>query len=272
MFCLVSVKSYGFYIGRKSFDCALQDRKIVIEIDPSYTHSALSNHWSPEGKDVNYHIERTKLANKAGYRCIHIFDWDSWDKVIAVLKSSITVYARKCVLQEIDEISASKFININHIQGRVNGTKRAYALFYKGEMIEVMTFGKARYNRKYQWELLRLCTKIGYNVAGGASKLFNQFLKDENPESIISYCDLAKFEGKVYNQLGFKLDHNSNPAKVWSKGSKYITDNLLRQRGFDQLFNTNFGKGTSNEELMIQHGWLPVYDCGQSVYSWVRNL
>lgn len=27
-------------------------------------------------------------------------------------------------------------------------------------------------------------------------------------------------------------------------------------------------KGTSNEQLMLDTGWLPVYDCGQAVYSY----
>lgn len=257
------------YIGRKSFDCGLVDRKIVIEIDPSYTHSTVPSHWEKEGKPPTFHLERTRIANEAGYHCIHIFDWESWDKVIDMLKQQETIYARKCILQEIDEKSASQFINMYHIQGRVNGTKKAYALFYTGEMVEVMTFGKSRYNKKFEWELLRLCTKTGLRVSGGASRLFNQFIKDCNPSSIISYCDLSKFSGSVYEKLGFVLDHKSSPAKVWSKGSDYVTDNLLRQRGYDQLFNTNYGKGTSNEDLMIQHGWLPVYDCGQAVYSWL---
>lgn len=29
-----------------------------------------------------------------------------------------------------------------------------------------------------------------------------------------------------------------------------------------------YGKGTNNEELMIKHNWLPVYDCGQKVFEW----
>ena len=68
-----------------------------------------------------------------------------------------------------------------------------------------------------------------------------------------------------------QLDHYSTPAKVWSKYPNKITDNLLRQRGYDQLFGTNYGKGTSNEQLMIQNGWLPVYDCGQAVYTWRKG-
>ena len=65
-----------------------------------------------------------------------------------------------------------------------------------------------------------------------------------------------------------KLEYTTDPAKVWSRGAEKITDNLLRQRGYDQLFKTSYGKGSSNEELMIRSGWLPVYDCGQSVYSY----
>nr|DAX73793.1 MAG TPA: Protein of unknown function (DUF2812) [Caudoviricetes sp.] len=37
-------------------------------------------------------------------------------------------------------------------------------------------------------------------------------------------------------------------------------------RGFDQLFGTMYGKGTSNEELMLEYGWKPIYDCGQLVF------
>ena len=45
---------------------------------------------------------------------------------------------------------------------------------------------------------------------------------------------------------------NITPSKHWYhlNSKRHITDNLLRQRGYDQLFNTNYGKGTNNEELM----------------------
>lgn len=59
--------------------------------------------------------------------------------------------------------------------------------------------------------------------------------------------------------------------KIWSKGNIRITDNLLRQRGYDQLFKTTYGKGTNNEQLMLNNGWLPIYDCGQSVYEYLSK-
>ena len=101
--------------------------------------------------------------------------------------------------------------------------------------------------------------------------MFKYFIKNYLPKSIISYCDRSKFTGEVYDTLGMKLHHTTEPSKVWSKGAEKVTDNLLRQRGFDQLFGTNYGKGTCNEELMLKYGWLPVYDCGQAVYEWVNR-
>lgn len=258
---------YELPICRKFYDIHILNTNIVIEVDPSYTHSDLPNHWC-EGLPSNYHLEKTTVAENAGYRCIHVFDWDDISKLTLMLKLTTRIYARQCMIMKISDEEASAFIDMYHLQGKTKGTKCAYGLYYKGELVEVMTFGKPRYNNKYQWELLRLCTKSGLTVVGGASRLFKKFKKDADPKSILSYCDKAKFTGQVYTQIGMKLDHVSAPAKVWSKEDKYITDNLLRQRGYDQLFGTNYGKGTSNEELMVKDGWRSVYDCGQSVFTW----
>lgn len=262
---------YEFKIDLKLYDIHIINSNIVLEINPSYTHSDLPNHWC-DGLPAEYHLRKSELAEANGYRCIHVFDWDNVDKIINMIQPiRERLYARKCKVSKINIADALMFIEQNHIQGKVNGTKFAYGLYFEDRLVEVMTFGKPRYNSKYEWELLRLCTKLGAAVIGGASKLFTAFVKEVDPKSIISYCDKAKFTGNVYAQIGMKLHHVSPPAKIWSKDEKYITDNLLRQRGYDQLFGTNYGKGTSNEELMITHGWRSVYDCGQAVYEWTKQ-
>ena len=133
------------------------------------------------------------------------------------------------------------------------------------------TFGEPRYNKKYEYELLRLCIHSDYYVIGGAEKLFHYFIKHYNPSNIISYCDASKFTGEVYKKLGFVLYRDSIPSKHWYKNSIHITDNLLRQRGFDQLFKTDYGKGTSNDDLMKQHKFLTLWDCGQKTYTWTKK-
>ena len=258
-----------YTLENRSYDMLLLGTNILVEIDPSYTHTVIGNHW---GKriDYNYHIEKSKLAKKYGYRCIHIFDWDDIGKLIHILKPKEKIYARNCDVEVINAQDANQFLIKYHIQGTVSRQKILLGLKHENELVQLMTFGKSRYTSKYEWELLRLCSGE-FTVVGGAQKLFYHFVHTYNPNSVVSYCDLSKFSGDVYKKLGMSLDHYSAPAKVWSRYSNKITDNLLRQRGYDQLFGTNYGKGTSNEQLMIQNGWLPVYDCGQAVYTWRKG-
>ena len=261
---------YEFYLDGKYYD--LQVRKILIEINPTYTHNEIGNHWSGKGKDKFYHLSKSELALIHGFRCIHIFDWDDIDKIVDMLTIKQHIGARNCIVKEItDGDIVNTFLNLYHLQGSCRGQIKCYGTYYRDNLISMMTFGKPRYNKKYEWELLRLCTDKRYRVLGGASKMFKYFVSDCNPKNVISYCDRSKFIGSVYQELDMTLLYNTPPAKVWSKGHKRVTDNLLRQRGFDQLFGTNYGKGTSNEQLMLEHGWLPVYDCGQAVYAWKGN-
>ena len=118
--------------------------------------------------------------------------------------------------------------------------------------------------------MLRLCTESSYQVVGGSKKIWSNFLRLYNPQSVVSYCDRSKFSGEVYEHLDFLLADKGYPGKRWSKGKQVVNDTLLIAKGYDQIFGTNYGKGTSNEKLMLEHGWLPIYDCGQARYEW-RN-
>ena len=258
-----------FPIDRKSYDFRVD--KTLIEIDPSITHNS---NWTPfrehEGLPTNYHQEKSKLATENGYNCIHVWDWDNWDKIIQLIQPKERIYARKCEIKEPTIEEAKQFINQNHLQNYIKDQIRI-GLYYNNELVSIMAFGKPRYNKKYNYELLRYCyTK---QVVGGAEKLFHYFIKNYNPDSIISYCDLSKFTGKVYEKLGFRKGKKANPSIHWFNvdTKKHITNNLLNQRGFDQLLGKEYGcygKGTSNTELMLDHGFVQVYDCGQQSYYW----
>ena len=258
-----------------NFQYDLKVNNILIEIDPTFTHNSFigpkfSNDSIGKPKDKNYHYIKTKNAIDNNYRCIHIFDWDNIYKILQLFYLKTNIYARFCDIKEVSKEDCNNFLNKYHLQNTCKGQTIRLGLYYKDELIEIMTFGRPRYNKKFQYELLRLCTKSKYQVIGGTQKLFKYFLEEYNPTSIISYCDLSKFSGDVYDKLGFKLKNRTNPSCHWSKGDQMITNNLLLQRGYDQLFGTNFGKGTSNEQLMIENGWLPVYDCGQAVYQYIK--
>lgn len=255
-------------LDRYRYDFAVGNN--LIEINPSATHNST---WSPFGDETlskDYHINKYKVARDSGYRCICVWDWDDKEKIINLLLPRKKVYARECTVQEVSATDTAHFLNTYHLQGNAKSNIRL-GLYYKDELVSLMTFGKPRYNKNYEYELIRLCSS--YYVVGGNEKLFKHFVNKYNPSSIISYCDNSKFLGNVYITLGFNLKSYGSPSKHWynMKTKKHITDNLLRQRGFDQLFGTNYGKGTSNEQLMLENGFVEIYDCGQSVYEYIKE-
>jgi len=261
-----NITEMEFKIGQKSYDFRLG--QTLLELNPTVTHNS---HFSifdknSNGLEKNYHLDKTKLATNNGFKCIHIWDWDNQDKIIHLVNKQNYVYGRNCSTKLLSKEESNSFLENEHLQGACRGNLINIGLYHENNLISVMTFGKPRYNSNYEYELLRYASSV--NVIGGAKKLWAFFLKEFSPKSVISYCDLSKFSGKTYLDLGFLLLRTSPPSKHWYniKTKTHITDNLLRQRGYDQLHRTNFGKRTSNEKLMLENGYLPIYDCGQATY------
>lgn len=250
----------------------------LIELNPGSTHNTLWNAAWGEPKDKEYHRRKTNLAKVNGYRCINVFDRDDWDKIIWLLwRDNKTIYARKCTLREINYDEAHIFLEKNHLQNdTVKNKNNIYIwLYFQWELVEMMSFWKPRYSKWYKYEILRLCTAIWYRVIWWASKIYKYFLKLANPESVISYCDIWKFDWKVYEQLWFKLEKEflwlhrefMKAKKIWCPF--HLTNKLVEEVSFDKLlwkYFWTFGKGTDNSELLIQHWYVPIYDAGQRKY------
>lgn len=258
-------------IESRWFDICLPNSNIVIEVDPTFTHASQENEAFHTKVDKYYHRDKSKLAEKHGYRCIHIFDWDYIDIILnSLIENKQIIYGRNTDIHVVSNEIAAEFLNTYHYQKSVSGIEIAVGLFYEDELMSLMTFGSPRYNSNYEWELLRYVTHPKYSVVGGSQKLFKAFVENADPQNIISYCDRAKFTGDVYSKLGFQLVRTNSPGKIWSKGKQHVNNSLLMSLGYDKLFKTDYGKGTNNEQLMIDNGWKSVYDCGQAVYEWVR--
>lgn len=261
--------SREFCLGKYVYDFKVND--ILIEINPSATHNINFNPFSKTKIiDSNYHKEKLLNAKEKGYKCIFVFDWDDPYKIVHLLTNKEKIYARNCVIKEVEKKEVSEFLDKYHLQNSCKGQKICLGLYHKNELIQVMTFGKPRYNKKYEYELIRLCTKNNIAVIGGSEKLFKYFIDKYNPKSIISYCDISKFTGQVYLNLGFVKEKESNPSCHWvnTKTNQIINNNILLKLGFDKIFGTNYGKNTSNIDLMLQHEFVQVYDCGQDTYIW----
>ena len=81
------IQEYG--IKNRAYDFYLKKYNILIEINPSITHS--SNIKIFEKKPPlppDYHFNKTKLANENGFKCICIWDWDDPEKIIKAIKNN----------------------------------------------------------------------------------------------------------------------------------------------------------------------------------------
>ena len=274
-------------LGKKGLVTKVQDLGHVVKVDqnvdgvtydlvvPDLCTAVQFDHVSGKFYEIpNDSLQRmSRHAQKSGLTCIHVFDWDDVDKIANMLYRKTGVYARKCYVDHIDQYTANCFLKMYHLQGAARGQTKCYGLYYNGQLVSVMTFGKPRYNKNYEWELIRLCYHPEVRVTGGSEKLWKHFLRDVNPNTVLSYCDRAKFSGYVYYKLGMTLKSEGQPSKHWYSSNpeeriRHVTNNFLLQHGYDQIFNENYGKGTDNEELMLKRGFLPIYDCGQMTFEW----
>ena len=257
-------------ISPLELDIYISEKKLAIEFDGLYWHSEES------GKSNNYHLTKTLECEKQGIQLIHIFE-NEWLTKQDIVKSRLknllgiydkTIFARKCEIKEVDSNISKEFQDENHIQGSVNA-KVNLGLYYDNELISLMTFGKCRFDKKHEWELLRFCNKLGYHIPGSASKLLKYFERNYNPKSLVSYADRRWSQGKVYTKLGFTFSHastpnywylkNNNTTKLYSRINfqKYKLKNLLE----------NFDENKTEVENMKANGYNRIFDCGNMVFE-----
>lgn len=257
----------------EELDIFIPNKLIAFEYNGLHWHSELT-------KDRNYHLKKTKKCEEKGIRLFHIFE-DEWIYKKDIIKSMICnllnltknkIYARKCEIKEVSSKEALYFLEKNHIQGKCNSSFK-YGLYYGNELVSLMTFGKSRHfigNNKYEWELLRFCNKLNTNIVGGASKLFNYFIKTHNPRSVVSYADRRWSIGKLYNTIGFEKYNESAPNYFYIiNGKRYYRFNFRKSVLVKKY---NCPPEMSEHKFCLSQKWYRIYDCGCLCYKWEKNI
>ena len=250
------IKNYWVKEIQKEIDIYIPSKKLGIEVNGNYWHSSLY-------KKQNYHQEKSILVQGQNINLIHIFEYE-WNDLRqqeilkSLIKSKLGIFdicfgARHCKVKELDYKTYADFCNKNHLQGEC-GAKVKLGLYYFDELIQVMSFGAPRFTDKYEWEIIRECSKLGYITIGGKEKLWKYFINKYNPSSVISYCDFSKFEGKSYLKLNFKKIGLNKSGFVW----------------VSERFDETFWRNPYKHKEMKEAGYNKIYDCGQLVFVW-RN-
>ena len=267
-------KLYNYkLIGLKEIDIVLPDIKLGIEYDGLIFHSeGLLNEGRVRNVDKNYHLNKTELCLEKGYTLFHIFESDNLNIWLSMINNRLgfneRIYARKCIIKELKSTEIKDFLNNNHLQGFINSSINL-GLYHNNELVSVMTFSKPRFNKKYDYELIRFCNKLNTSVIGSASKLFNYFIKNYNPKSIISYANRRFSNGNIYEKLGFKFLRKTAPNYFYFKPSIRIlmSRNQFQKHKLANLLD-KFDENLSESENMFNNGYRRIYDCGNLVYGY----
>ncbi len=265
-------------ISPYEIDFYLPNYNLGIEVNGLYYHSELN------GKDKNYHINKSKMSEKMGVKLIHIFEDEILEqKEIVLSKLSnelklnniIKIDARKCFVKEITSSVKSKFLLENHLQGDSKDTIR-YGLFYKEELVSLITFGKRKITRSAEsnWELIRFCNKNYHLVRGGFNKLLKFVLKNTDIKSFITYSDCRwsglNHEKTVYYKCGMKFNGLSSPNYWYFKPSSQIKKYHRFNFRKSKLVSEGFDSNKTEWEIMQERGFDKIWDCGNMKFSYKK--
>jgi very-short-patch-repair endonuclease len=269
-----------FSVGNKTYeaDIFIPSKNIIIELNGLFWHGERC------GKDRNYHINKLNFLNKLGYRVIQIFE-DEWLFKTDIVKSKLLhilgyntfqkIYARNCIIKEINNNICNEFLDKTHLQGKVSATY-CYGAYYNDELISVMSFSKPRSfmgrknNVDDEYEMIRFSTDTKYRIIGIAGKLLNYFSNDIHPIKIISYADRrwTDVSKNVYDKLKFKLLGKTNPNYWYVK--KYKREyrfNFTKQK----LIGMGYDPNKTEKEIMTELGYDRIWDCGHLKYEYTSK-
>jgi len=270
----IIIKNDRSVLYPQEIDIYIPSKKLAIECDGLYWHSELLGK-----KNKLYHLQKTKKCIKKEIRMIHIFE-NEWYQKNEIVKSVLNhilktkdikrIHARDCEVKILDKSLYFSFVEKNHLQGKDNPSI-IYGLFSGSELVSVMSFCKSRFTKKYEYELSRYCNKLNYSVSGAASKLFNHFIKDKNPNNIISYCDRRYFSGKVYDNLGFVFMDNTPPNYFYIMDKyKSLKNRMTFQKHRLSKILNNFDSNLSEWQNMVNNGFDRIWDCGNIKWIWKK--
>jgi hypothetical protein len=248
-------------------DILIPSKKIGIECNGIFWHSE-------EYKRPTYHRDKYLEAEKSGINLIQITDlfyYQNKEKWHSLIKNKLGVskrlYARNYRIVETRDTKRMRlFIDENHIQGFSNATWYLTLQDELENIVAVATFSKSRYNKKFDYELVRFCSLSEFTVVGGFSKLVSHFVKNimNTGETLLSYANCFWSNGNVYAKTGFDYVSHTGPNYIWTDSKKYLPSHETQKHKLIK----EYGSVVESEVDFMSNfmGMRRYYDAGNKIY------
>lgn len=257
-------------LNGKEIDIFIPELKIGFEYHSFYHHSELSGNKNPK-----YHFEKFKLAREKDIKLFQIYE-DEWTNKKEIVKSRIDHVlnlnkncikgARLFTIKVVNKEEEKDFFEKNHLHGYVP-SKICIGLYLDKGFYAMMSFGKSRFDKSSDIELLRFAIKHGYSISGGASKLFQHFKNNYEFKSIISYSHNDWMLHSFYQKLGFQNNGYTNPGYSYIKNGKRYSRMKFQKYKLNKILD-NYSKQLSEWENMKLNGYDRIWDSGNTIWKY----
>lgn len=244
-----------FNIGHKSYDIMIVSKNMLIELNPSYTHNLVGNHWNSNGLPLNYHQDKCKLAHSHDYNLECLFDWDSADNLVRQLSAPTRILDANSgdvyVLHRKTAIDFMSKFNVNRISKYPKKSMFLGLVFNNViELAIAITFNHMPTMHTYQ--ILDYGISYGLRCEGGFAKIVNFMQELIDLDDICFGIDADRINWNIIADFNLNRESitYSNPAVYWSKKDTRIP---VKAR-------------MSNSDPLTS-GWLPVEDCGKAILT-----
>ena len=280
-----SIRNDRNLIKPLEIDILVPDFNFGIEHNGLLYHSSGISNWNATNNysvlDKNRHLNKTIKMVEQEYQLFHIREdhflnpikKEIWKSILLnKCKISTKTHARKHVVVDLNPYQdfIKQFLEENHLQGNcVSSIKLGLQDPKTGIVYSIMTFGKSRFDKNIEYELLRFCNLRYHNVRGAASKLMSTFEKTIKPTSIVSYANRDWSQGNLYKSLGFEFIKSTSPNYVYVNNTKIIKRQHVQKHKLKNFFkkeNKPFWPELSERDNMINNGYRILYDTGNLVY------
>ena len=291
--------------------------KAYDEEDPRsgvWLHILPSPNHKQRSEDPTCNYDMTNFATDRGLGLIHLHQ-DVWSSKPNIVQSRLLarlgntktrLFARKTTVKRIRASLALPFLKEHHLWSATKA-KYYYGLFHNNnnksnnnksnnaeeELVAVASFSSRRKvvrcgipHRSH--ELIRFCSRRDGNVVGGITKLIQAFVREHNPDDIVTVVDRDWGSGNGWYSLGFQSVHVMPPLPMVvgvedgvrrhlvGAGIRHSHNTTAIQ--IEQDCNNNNGRiglephvlkeleGSHDYKQSVQfleeHGYCPVYDAG----------
>ena len=205
---------------------------------------------------------------KKNLKLIHIWE-DVWQskqeivksRILSLLGKSETIPARLTQIRRIDKPILDNFLSVNHLQGtvaaklkyglllpkryfRVIDTNITPSLHHFDELlVAVASFSNAkkimRDGQEFRsYELIRFANLKGFTVVGGLNKLLKNFIREQNPDDIMTYADSDWSDGSNYEKIGFKRIEQTPPLAFELDNQTFTRKTEILNTGEASIYNS----------------------------------